>query len=107
MEISSQNSSELLGSERIVYLVAKLDEDWDRVLFDSPPLVAVTNATMVSMEIDRIIMVVKSGGTAKGTLNHTLLALQNVETPLGGIVMNAVTSKNSYGSYHYYSDSKS
>jgi len=30
------------------------------------------------------------------------LALQNVEAPLGGIVLNAVTSKSSYGSYYYY-----
>ena len=68
---------------------------------------------MISKEIDRIVMVVKSGNTDKGAFNRTLLALQNVEAPLGGIVMNAVTSKNSYGSYyyyyqyyHYYSDQK-
>ena len=108
------NPSELLGSERMRTLVAKLENEWDMVLFDSPPLVAVTDATMVSKEIDRIIMVVKSGGTDKGAFNRTLLALQNVEAPLGGVVMNAVTSKNSYGSYyyyyqyyHYYGDNKS
>ncbi len=72
------------------------------VFFDSPPLVAVTEATMVSKEIGRIIMVVKSGGTDKGAFNRTLLALQNVEALLGGVVMNAVTIKNSYGSYYYY-----
>jgi len=107
------NPSELLGSERMLSLVAKLEEEWDMILFDSPPLVAVTDATMISKEIDRIVMVVKSGGTDKRAFNRTLLALQNVEAPLGGIVMNAVTSKNSYGSYyyyyqyyHYYSDSE-
>jgi len=96
------NPSELLGSKRMRSLVAKLEKEWDMVLFDSPPLVAVTDATMISKEIDRIIMVVKSGGTDKGAFNRTLLALQNVEAPLGGVVMNAVTSKNSYGSYYYY-----
>jgi len=107
------NPSELLGSERMMNLVRKLEEEWDMILLDSPPLVAVTDATMISKEIDRIVMVVKSGGTDKGAFNRTLLALQNVEAPLGGIVLNAVTSKNSYGSYyyyyqyyHYYSDSK-
>ena len=96
------NTSELLGSERMLSLVAKLEEEWDMVLFDSPPLVAVTDATMISKEIDLIVMVVKSGGTDKGAFARTLLALQNVEAPLAGVVMNAVTSKNSYGSYHYY-----
>ncbi|MCK5330381.1 MAG: polysaccharide biosynthesis tyrosine autokinase, partial [Candidatus Marinimicrobia bacterium] len=96
------NPSELLGSERMQALIAKLEEEWDMILFDSPPLVAVTDATMISKEIDRIVMVVKSGNTDKGAFNRTLLALQNVEAPMGGIVMNAVTSKNSYGSYYYY-----
>ena len=41
-----------------------------------------SSALMVSKEIDRIIMVVKSGGTDKGAFNRTLLALQNVEAPL-------------------------
>ena len=54
------NPSELLGSEKMVRLVAKLEREWDMVLFDSPPLVAVTDATMVSKEIDSIIIVVKS-----------------------------------------------
>jgi len=96
------NPSELLGSERMLSLVTKLESEWDMILFDSPPLVAVTDATMISKEIDRIVMVVKVGGTDKGAFNRTLLALQNVEAPLGGIVMNAVTSRNSYGSYYYY-----
>jgi len=96
------NPSELLGSKRMVSLVSKLEENWDMVLFDSPPLVAVTDATMISKEIDRIVMVVKSGGTDRGAFKRTSLALQNVGAPLAGVVLNAVTSKNSYGSYYYY-----
>ncbi|MFQ6614960.1 MAG: polysaccharide biosynthesis tyrosine autokinase, partial [Fidelibacterota bacterium] len=94
------NPSELLGSERMLKTVARLEQEWDIVLFDSPPLIAVTDAAMVSKEIDRIILVVKSGVTDKNAFNHTLQVLQNVEAPLGGIVLNAVTSKNSYGSYY-------
>ncbi len=107
------NPSELLGSQRMSDLTARLEKEWDMVLFDSPPLVAVTDATMISKEIDRIIMVVKSGGTDKKAFEHTLQALENVKAPFGGVVLNAVTSKNSYGSYyyyyqyyHYYGDSK-
>ena len=46
-------------------LVKSLEKDWDMVLFDSPPLVAVTDATMVSKEIDNIVIVVKVGQTDK------------------------------------------
>ena len=50
------NPSELLGSKRMTDLVAQLEHDWDMILFDSPPLVAVTDANMVSKEIDQTVM---------------------------------------------------
>ena len=96
------NPSELLGSERMTNLIAKLESEWDMILFDSPPLVAVTDATMISKEIDQIIIVVKAGHTDSTAFNHTVTSLRNVNAPLGGIILNAVTSKNSYGSYYYY-----
>jgi len=96
------NPSELLGSKRMTSLVKQLENDWDIVLFDSPPLVAVTDATMISKEIDQIIMVVKVSQTDKKAFAHTLTNLRNVGAPLGGIIMNAVTHKSSYGSYYYY-----
>jgi tyrosine-protein kinase Etk/Wzc len=96
------NPSELLGSDRMTTLVKQIENDWDMVLFDSPPLVAVTDATMISQEIDQIVMVVKVGQTDKKAFAHTLTNLRNVGAPLGGIIMNAVTHKSSYGSYYYY-----
>ncbi|MFL2983126.1 MAG: GumC family protein [Candidatus Neomarinimicrobiota bacterium] len=96
------NPSEMLGSKRMIKLVRSLEEKWDMVLFDSPPLVAVTDANMISKEIDRIVLVVKVGQTDKKAFHHTITNLKNIEAPLGGIIMNAVTNKSSYGSYYYY-----
>ena len=96
------NTSEMLGSKRMIKLVRSLEEKWDMVLFDSPPLVAVTDANMISKEIDRIVLVVKVGQTDKKAFHHTITNLKNIEAPLGGIIMNAVTNKSSYGSYYYY-----
>ena len=96
------NPSELLGSNKMADLVKSLENDWDILLFDSPPLVAVTDATMISQEIDKIVIVVKVGQTDKRAFEHTIGALKNVQAPLGGVVLNAVTHKNSYGSYYYY-----
>ena len=53
-------------------------------------------------EIDTIVLVVKVGQTDKKAFHHTIANLKNIEAPLGGIIMNAVTSKSSYGSYYYY-----
>ena len=96
------NPSELLGSKRMSDLLKKLENEWDMILLDSPPLVAVTDATMVSKEIDQIVIVVKVGQTDKKAFDHTITSLRNVQAPLGGVILNAVTHKNSYGSYYYY-----
>ncbi|MBA65878.1 MAG: hypothetical protein CMG55_08775 [Candidatus Marinimicrobia bacterium] len=96
------NPSELLGSKRMIHLVRELEDDFDMVLFDSPPLVAVTDANMISREIDRILLVIKAGQTDKKAFHHTMMNLKNINAPLEGIVMNAVTSKSNYGSYYYY-----
>ena len=96
------NPSELLGSKKMGELIKDLEQDWDMILFDSPPLVAVTDATMVSKEIDSIVIVVKVGQTDKKAFEHTIQSLRNVAAPIGGVVLNAVTHKNSYGSYYYY-----
>ena len=96
------NPSEMLGSKRMTDLVRILEEDWDMILFDSPPLVAVTDANMISKEIDQIVLVVKVGQTDKKAFHHTISNLKHIDAPLGGIIMNAVTNKSSYGSYYYY-----
>ena len=96
------NPSELLGSEKMNKLIESLEHKWDILLFDSPPLVAVTDATMVSKSIDKIIIVVKVGQTDKRAFEHTIQNLRNVNAPIGGVVLNAVSQKNSYGSYYYY-----
>ena len=96
------NPSEMLGSDKMSKLINLLESEWDMVLFDSPPLVAVTDATMISKEIDSIILVIKAGQTDKKAFHHTMANLKNIEAPLDGIVMNAVTSKSNYGSYYYY-----
>ena len=96
------NPSEMLGSNRMIQLAKLLEQDWDMILFDSPPLVAVTDANMVSKEIDQIVLVVKVGQTDKKAFHHTINNLRTIDAPLGGIIMNAVTNKSSYGSYYYY-----
>lgn len=96
------NPSEMLGSSRMVQFIKKLEGEFEMILFDSPPLIAVTDANMISREIDQIVLVVKVGQTDKKAFHHTITNLENINAPLGGIIMNAVTNKTSYGSYYYY-----
>ena len=96
------NPSELLGSERMSLMVKKLEEEWDMVIFDSPPIVAVTDASMISAEIDAIAMVVKAGQTDRSAVDRALDTISNVKAPLIGVILNGASSETLAGKYSYY-----
>lgn len=96
------NPSELLGSEKMSDLIDSLEKEWDMVLFDSPPIVAVTDASMISGEIDAIAMVIKAGQTEKSAVDRALDTIKNVKAPLIGAIMNGANPKSLGGKYSYY-----
>ena len=83
-------------------MIAELKEKYDIILFDAPPVMAVTDAAVLSQLIDQFILVVRFGSTDKDSINHTLTALSNVNTILTGVVFNDLNQKNSYYSKSYY-----
>ena len=88
-------------------MLAKLKENYDIVLFDAPPILAVTDSVVLSNLMDQFILVVRFGSTNKDSIIHSLNALAQVDTALTGIVFNDLNQKNSYYSksdysYHQY-----
>ncbi len=100
--ISPPNPSELLGSDRMTRFVEELKNHWDVILFDSPPIVAVTDATTLSQILDSMVLVVKAGVTPKDSFLRALSSLKKVKTTLTGVVLNSVSKTNTYDSYYYY-----
>lgn len=100
--ISPPNPSELLGSDRMTRFVEELKNHWDVILFDSPPLIAVTDATTLSQILDSMVLVVKAGVTPKDSFLRALSSLKKVKTTLTGVVLNSVSKTNTYDSYYYY-----
>ena len=96
------NPSELLGSDRMSALINQLEQEWDMVLFDSPPIVAVTDASMISAEIDAIAMVVKAGQTDRAAVDRALDTIKNIKAPLIGVILNGASSETLSGKYSYY-----
>ena len=96
------NPSELLGSGRMSRLVDQLEHEWDMVLFDSPPIVAVTDASMISGEIDAVAMVVKAGQTDRAAVDRALDTIKNVQAPLVGVILNGANPETLAGKYSYY-----
>jgi capsular exopolysaccharide synthesis family protein len=96
------NPSELLGSDRMSHLVDQLEHEWDMILFDSPPIVAVTDASMISGEIDAIALVVKAGNTQRSAVDRALDMLKSVRAPLIGAILNGASQESLGGKYAYY-----
>ena len=96
------NPSELLGSDRMCELVALLESKYDMILFDSPPIVAVTDSSMISSEIDALVMVVKAGQTDLAAVDRCLDTIKNVRSPLIGAILNGANPETLAGKYSYY-----
>ena len=100
--ITPPNPSELLDSEKMNSFIDDVSKNYDIVLFDSPPLIAVTDAYVIMKHIDQFILVVRPGVTEKGALDRVVSALDQAELSITGVVFNAVTEQHSYGAGYYY-----
>jgi len=101
------NPSELLGSTKMEDLISKLKEKFDLILFDSPPVIAVTDAAVLSTKVDCVFLVVSAGHTNKDAIVRATTLLENVKARVLGAVLNNVDYDKNYGStyyqyYHYY-----
>jgi succinoglycan biosynthesis transport protein ExoP len=98
------NPAELLHTERFKQLLVELRGRFDRVIIDSPPVVAVTDPTILSTLIDGTVLVVRAFKTRKELARHAIRSIQDVGGKLVGGVLNAVDfSKLEYKySYYYY-----
>ena len=95
------NPSELLASEKMKEFISLAESKFDIVLFDSPPLVAVTDAAILSKHLDSLVLVVMPGKTDKKGFMHCIDFLSGMDAKLSGLVLNGVNARNSYGSYYY------
>jgi len=100
------NSSELLGSQRMAELIQHLEESADVILFDSPPVLAVTDAVVLASRVSGVVLVIEAGRTRRDTTNQAIERLQQVGANLLGGVLNRVPHKGGgYYNYPYYTRS--
>jgi len=97
------NPADLLGSERMTQLVEGLCKEADIVLFDSPPVLAVTDAVVLSRLTDGVLLLADSGHTRSSALKQALEQLRQVDAKLLGTVLNRVSARgDGYHSYQGY-----
>ena len=96
------NPSEILASDRMKNIIESLKKDYDVILIDAPPLLAVTDPFILMEYINKFILVSYAGKTEKNGLIRALDMLKQSEAPFKGIILNAVDENNSYGRGYYY-----
>ncbi|MFH2006919.1 MAG: polysaccharide biosynthesis tyrosine autokinase [bacterium] len=97
------NPAELLHTKRFRELIPELLKRFDRVIFDSPPVGAVTDPVILSKAVDGTILVVKTGVTARQLLAKTGRVLTDVNANVLGVVLNDIDpEQRTYGGYYHY-----
>ncbi|MBW3573522.1 MAG: polysaccharide biosynthesis tyrosine autokinase [Actinobacteria bacterium] len=99
--------SELLASRRTAEVLASLRVDGGLVLLDTPPVLPVTDALVVSKWVDATLLVTSAGRTTRRQVQRTVELLAQIDAPLVGTVLNQAPSGTSgygygYGSGSYY-----
>ncbi len=96
------NPAELLMTNRFKVVLAELASRFDRVILDSPPVQAVTDAVVLSKLVDGVILVVRADKTLREDVRRSSRQIKDVGGPIFGVIVNEVnTSDRSYYSYGY------
>jgi capsular exopolysaccharide synthesis family protein len=98
------NPADLLSSHRLTDAIAELRTKYKFIVLDSPPIMAATDAVILSVQADGVLLVVRSGETPKEAFTRTCDLLTSVKSHLLGVVLNAVdaSAPDYYYSYRYY-----
>ena len=99
------NPAELIDSQHMAEIIEELKTRADIIFFDSPPLVPVTDAVLLSTYCDKVLMVCGSGETSRQAMARARQLLDQARAPVAGVVLNKLDPGRHgryYDSYYYY-----
>ncbi|WEG73788.1 CpsD/CapB family tyrosine-protein kinase [Vagococcus intermedius] len=95
------NPSEMLSSPKMNHVISQMEQYFDLVIFDMPPVVAVTDAQIMSAKVDGTILVVREGISNKNALLKAKHLLEMVDANILGAVYNGSQQSADQGYYYY------
>ncbi len=96
------NPSELLSSKEFDDLLKELEEEFEIILFDSPPILPVTDAAVIASKCDAVVLVYFVGKAAREALLRAKIQLENVGANIIGIVLNDIKAEGKLAYTYYY-----
>jgi len=104
------NPSELLMSEKMKDLISELQEEYDQILFDLPPVLGISDASILSSNVDGVLFVLGANEVDREAVQKAKESLEKVKANILGLVLNKVKFEHhgyrSYYYYHYYPGEK-
>jgi capsular exopolysaccharide synthesis family protein len=97
------NPAELLRSDTTESALTKLSDAYDVVIVDSPPVLPVADALVLSRHVDLAVLVAAADNTSRRKLARAVEALRQVQAPIEGIVLNGVGAAEGT-EYGYYGE---
>ncbi len=107
----SPNPQEILSSQAFEELILSLSGKYDRIIFDTPPILPVKDAFLVGRLTQGIVLVLKANSTTKSVYKHTMTLFARHQIPIDGVVLNQVHAPkkgaHNYSEYAKYAYSQS
>ena len=96
------NPSELLGSETMLKTIRQLESSYDIVIIDTPPVLPVTDALLIGVNVDAVVVVARLGQTTRDRIRRTITALTQVKANIAGVVPNGAIQREDSAYYYTY-----
>jgi tyrosine-protein kinase Etk/Wzc len=96
------NPSEILGSDQMEGFLKKLKKEYDYIIIDSPPVIAVTDSEIISSIVDGTILVVSANNTEMELMEKAISLLNQEHSTFIGVILNNFSYRSGYGSYYKY-----
>jgi capsular exopolysaccharide synthesis family protein len=96
------NPNELLGSESMLSMIKELESRYDLVVFDTPPVLPVSDALLIAVHVDAVVVVARLGQTTRDRIRRTTTALEHVNAEILGVVPNGAIEREDSAYYYAY-----
>jgi non-specific protein-tyrosine kinase len=96
------NPSELLGAKSMAEVLRELEDRFDLVVIDAPPLLPVTDAAVLASQCSGALLVIRHGKTKKEQVRRAVEALRSVDANIYGVVLNMAPAKGPDAYYYGY-----
>ncbi|MCL4264425.1 MAG: CpsD/CapB family tyrosine-protein kinase [Anaerolineae bacterium] len=94
------NPADMLGAKKVDQIIARLQEEADMVLFDAPPVMAVTDAAVLGAKVDGVLLVIQAGKTKRDHAERAKETLEKAKVRIVGATLTNAPKDSAISGYY-------